>query len=1475
MASYDDRDGGRFAAPFYNYQTPPSSAGSNPPARVYAEGGSIRAAIRAAGRVFTGQTHMDALARAAEKLPPDVYARVQGDADNRGFIDHRGRFLDRDQAGQYARDFGLLDKDAPDWTREPGAPLISEYLPYRNDQGYAAGGPARSPYERFIDGDDRDADMYGAMRRQAPLPVPHSWREMPNTGRSLKEAGRRLMNVDTSLEPEDLARIGANVSQFLAPDATRFTREMGPAGAPLDVANVVTSASGKLPALAIQGGLGIYDTLMHPSEDTGPETPQELPPEVGMRGYAEGGPLKFITGLARKFGAASEEAGKSVRDYTTLTGREALSYGKERTPLDRLPFEPGSQFSVTPSKRAIDYMTDQDEPFFSIHSHPVVSDLDTPAWKSMVGTGRISPTGASTIMKEGRAFGLAYPSVGDLQFLRGNSPDFHTMMIEGAGADNNRVSLSGNTDALNRGIDFMRGRVNTKDAGISDRIQDIHKDLGLRPSDRSPFSLFMNDALSRRGIDTSMDAAGQASNGMPYSDLLKNYRDALGTHMPESWESHGGPIEYHNEIGKVGKAIRTIRNSFGSLQGARMEQAADLANLDRYSMKGLLDTFSPTGEYRNSLYTTLPPYAFEDYAKQLPASAADKVPYPRFSHSMPGNEYRRMSRDDMTQDEYLNRLANHIQTKGMDEPPELWMYKNPDDMTAIEGHEGRHRMRAMDRMGDQSSLVRLNNVNPKEFGRDPVEDAVERMQQKYLPQGANTPILPEDLHEMQRPPLRLGSEAFARGGGVEYHADLGPVGKGLTTLLRDTVGKPNTVKLPGGFQMPAHPIKEFEDVAHKFATRYGNDYPITSYPKLDEDRARKIAQGYEDMRHDPSDPRVKRAYDALIDETMDQYRALEGTGAKFEFLKHGEGDPYAASPSLGYKDLVQNGRLKVFPTEQGYGTQTDISDNPLLKRVGRVGDLDNATANDAFRVVHDALGHFGPGNPFFRAPGEERAWLNHMRAYSPDAVPAATSETRGQNSWVNFGPQSAANKGASGADTVYADQKAGLLPDWMWDPNGSDVERHKDLGPVGQAIGRAAKYLIDPARESFPGIYKPSSELVSDARARLIADPGQEGNMYKLFGHTRNSLDELSQGNRDLDSIRPFLQPHPFNLSGTASSSPRALTNPNAGRLRSALSAGLSDPDIKLTRSWYEMSPLWDRMRELGTGDRAMTDLNNRTAVMSAGSDPKTEINRGFYANWLAKHGRLDDFVRYGGVPEHERLSGDFPEELMGLQGHAYHGTAQVPNLLDYENTGRLWPANHKVPTYAAATDPHFPYSDRPIADSHFNRILGFPDVSTATTDAVRRGVPSNTEYSDIVPWFSDKVAGRLGMRPRDAQALLWNLGGPQTGVRYIGPSKLEMISNHMADVAEKRGIHPEEARDLLLSGEIGGSSGGTRMPPRGATMSVPDMSGIHDAPYDFSQIPEPNARGGSVDDSMLGWKSMFFDSHGGEIGHGHFGSEI
>lgn len=252
-------------------------------------------------------------------------------------------------------------------------------------------------------------------------------------------------------------------------------------------------------------------------------------------------------------------------------------------------------------------------------------------------------------------------------------------------------------------------------------------------------------------------------------------------------------------------------------------------------------------------------------------------------------------------------------------------------------------------------------------------------------------------------------------------------------------GKPSTVGMPDGQRYDAKPINAIEQSAKDYMESVGIDArAFDEYPEFSEERARLIAAAYDMMPNDPSNSLVRRSYEAMVDETLGQYNALKNSGIEFKFLREGMSDPYAASPALGYQDLVENGRLFVYPTDFGFGTNAafDPSTNPLLKSVGRVGDKDNAVANDAFRAVHDAFGHFGGGNPFFRRQGEERAFLEHSRMYGPEARGAMTSETRGQNSWVNSGPFGTQNRAASGADTVFADQKAGLMPSWTSESRG-------------------------------------------------------------------------------------------------------------------------------------------------------------------------------------------------------------------------------------------------------------------------------------------------------------------------------------------------------------------------------------------------------------------------------------------------------
>lgn len=259
---------------------------------------------------------------------------------------------------------------------------------------------------------------------------------------------------------------------------------------------------------------------------------------------------------------------------------------------------------------------------------------------------------------------------------------------------------------------------------------------------------------------------------------------------------------------------------------------------------------------------------------------------------------------------------------------------------------------------------------------------------------------------------------------------------------RSVAGKPSTVEMPSGEKFEARPISEIENAARKYMADRGMDTKgFDSYPPFSEERARMIAAAYDMMADDPTNPAVRRAYDAMVQETLDQYNALKDSGIEFKFLQEGMQDPYAASPALGYQDLVENGRLWVFPTDFGYGADTgadyfDATANPLLKRVGTIGDKQDAVANDAFRAVHDAFGHFGSGNPFFRRQGEERAFLEHSRMYSPEARGAMTSETRGQNSWLNSGPYGLLNRTANTGDTVFAEQKIGLMPSWTWEARG-------------------------------------------------------------------------------------------------------------------------------------------------------------------------------------------------------------------------------------------------------------------------------------------------------------------------------------------------------------------------------------------------------------------------------------------------------
>lgn len=85
---------------------------------------SLLSAVRVGGKTYTGPTHLDALAAIPD---PKVRSQASLDANSRGFVNERGKYMDRFKAADYARNFDLFAPDAPDWAKT--APeVISENL---------------------------------------------------------------------------------------------------------------------------------------------------------------------------------------------------------------------------------------------------------------------------------------------------------------------------------------------------------------------------------------------------------------------------------------------------------------------------------------------------------------------------------------------------------------------------------------------------------------------------------------------------------------------------------------------------------------------------------------------------------------------------------------------------------------------------------------------------------------------------------------------------------------------------------------------------------------------------------------------------------------------------------------------------------------------------------------------------------------------------------------------------------------------------------------------------------------------------------------------------------------------------------------------------------------------------------------------------------------------------------------------------
>ena len=133
------------------------------------------------------------------------------------------------------------------------------------------------------------------------------------------------------------------------------------------------------------------------------------------------------------------------------------------------------------------------------------------------------------------------------------------------------------------------------------------------------------------------------------------------------------------------------------------------------------------------------------------------------------------------------------------------------------------------------------------------------------------------------------------------------------------------------------------------------------------------------------DQLTEAAYRKFAEEGTQQFDKLP---VKTRF-HYGEGE--YATPSSMFRDVLGEGNLNVF---RGGDPHPYLSD---------VDPATGLTPNEMFRASHDFIGHLARGSTF-RPGGEEIAYATHAPTMSPLARLALLSETRGQNSLVNFSP---------------------------------------------------------------------------------------------------------------------------------------------------------------------------------------------------------------------------------------------------------------------------------------------------------------------------------------------------------------------------------------------------------------------------------------------------------------------------------------
>jgi hypothetical protein len=570
--------------------------------------------------------------------------------------------------------------------------------------------------------------------------------------------------------------------------------------------------------------------------------------------------------------------------------------------------------------------------------------------------------------------------------------------------------------------------------------------------------------------------------------------------------------------------------------------------------------------------------------------------------------------------------------------------------------------------------------------------------------------------------------------------------------------------------------------------------PPVAYAKVDPERATRIAQAYEAMEHNPHHPLTHAAYDAMVRETMDQYLFAKRAGLKAEFWHPDtERDPYGASPRLAIEDINRNHHMYVFPTSAGFGkggpTAEDIAENPLLQNSGERWNGEPVTVNDIFRATHDYFGHAKEGVGF-RADGEENAWRSHAAMYSPLARIAMTNETRGQNSWVNFGPHAERNQNARTEDTVFAPQKIGFLPSWVMHEGAEDFTSPDEIARIKAAYGEVPREgrkeggAVSPDDLFDMSLMERAPQVPQFGLARYDPPRGTTARMRDLIANqdVRQKVMEAVERGRNVGSV------------------------------------------------WYNAEPLRHEFVK-AHGNETGNQLFRKYMDFVAATSPKSEVganvrNASYY---FTRHVSGPGVPRIGERNPHPY--GHISQRLHQMNAERVAGPGWDPlqnpkpasfaeNLAGNWQPGTMDTHAFRLPAILAA-DPRFVTSGLQLAKGVKPRNVQaeVERGETPMSEAVKRASywdtkPKANEYAAMEKYYSD-IGREMGLAPAQTQAAAWVGGGETTGLGS-DPTKpfMGFVADRIAKTAQATGRDPQDVLHGFVRGETPLRASGGRVYP-------------------------------------------------------------